>query len=89
LVAFPVFRADEVEPFQNRESDLLHAGIRKHLSLFCFCRRGKAKTNALPAASRSESAISPDAIARAVAEAIERPHDVDVKEIIVRPTAKV
>src|SRR5580700_5518243 len=34
---------DEVEAFQNRESDLLHAGIRKHSSLFCFCRRGKCR----------------------------------------------
>jgi len=32
-------------------------------------------------------AISPDAIARAIAFAIEQPDDVDVNEIIVRPTA--
>jgi NADP-dependent 3-hydroxy acid dehydrogenase YdfG len=32
-------------------------------------------------------AISPDAIARAIAFAIEQPADVDVSEIIVRPTA--
>jgi NADP-dependent 3-hydroxy acid dehydrogenase YdfG len=32
-------------------------------------------------------AIPPDAIARAIGFAIEQPHDVDVSEIIVRPTA--
>jgi NADP-dependent 3-hydroxy acid dehydrogenase YdfG len=32
-------------------------------------------------------AIKPDAIARAIAFAIEQPADVDVSEIIVRPTA--
>lgn len=32
-------------------------------------------------------AITPDAIARAIAFAIEQPADVDVSEIIVRPTA--
>jgi NADP-dependent 3-hydroxy acid dehydrogenase YdfG len=34
-----------------------------------------------------EAIISPDAIARAIAFAIEQPHDVDVSEIVVRPTA--
>lgn len=33
-----------------------------------------------------ESAIDPDAIARAIAYAIEQPADVDVNEIIIRPT---
>lgn len=33
-------------------------------------------------------AISPDAIARAVAFAIEQPDDVDVGDIVVRPTAQ-
>ena len=32
-------------------------------------------------------AITPDAIARAVAYAVEQPDDVDVSEVIVRPTA--
>jgi len=32
-------------------------------------------------------ALKPDAIARAMAYAIEQPADVDVNEIIVRPTA--
>lgn len=32
-------------------------------------------------------AIKPDAVARAIAFAIEQPHEVDVSEIIVRPTA--
>lgn len=34
-------------------------------------------------------AITPDAIARAVAYAIEQPADVDVSELVVRPTASV
>ena len=33
-------------------------------------------------------AISPDAIARAVAFAIEQPANIDVGEIVVRPTAQ-
>lgn len=33
------------------------------------------------------TALKPDAIARAVAYAIEQPRDVDVNEIVVRPTA--
>ncbi|HEY4181516.1 MAG TPA: SDR family oxidoreductase [Kofleriaceae bacterium] len=35
-----------------------------------------------------EIAISPDAIARAIAFAIDQPRDVDVGEIVVRPTAQ-
>jgi len=38
--------------------------------------------------SRDKFAMSPDAIARAIAFAIEQPPDVDVNEIIVRPTAQ-
>ena len=38
--------------------------------------------------TRDQFAISPDAIARAVAFAIEQPADVDVNEIVVRPTAQ-
>src|SRR6266566_4161122 len=38
--------------------------------------------------SRDKFAMPPDAIARAVAFAIEQPADVDVNEIIVRPTAQ-
>jgi NADP-dependent 3-hydroxy acid dehydrogenase YdfG len=34
-----------------------------------------------------EIALTPDAIARAIAYAVEQPRDVDVSEIIVRPTA--
>jgi NADP-dependent 3-hydroxy acid dehydrogenase YdfG len=40
------------------------------------------------AASRDRFAMSPDAIARAVAYAIEQPGEVDVAEIIVRSTAQ-
>ena len=39
-------------------------------------------------AAMDKFAISPDAIARAIAFAIEQPADVDVGEIIVRPTAQ-
>jgi NADP-dependent 3-hydroxy acid dehydrogenase YdfG len=38
--------------------------------------------------SRDKFAMPPDAIARAIAFAIEQPADVDVNEIIVRPTAQ-
>ena len=38
-------------------------------------------------ATRDKMAISPDAIARAIAFAIEQPADVDVNEIVIRPTA--
>ena len=39
-------------------------------------------------AARDKMAISPDAIARSIAFAIEQPADVDVNEIVVRPTAQ-
>ena len=38
--------------------------------------------------TRDKIAISPDAIARAIAFAIEQPADVDVSEIVIRPTAQ-
>jgi NADP-dependent 3-hydroxy acid dehydrogenase YdfG len=40
------------------------------------------------AASRDKFAIPPDAIARAIAFAIEQPADVDVNEIVIRPAAQ-
>lgn len=40
------------------------------------------------AGMRDQIAISPDAIARAVAFTIEQPADVDVNEVVVRPTAQ-
>jgi NADP-dependent 3-hydroxy acid dehydrogenase YdfG len=40
------------------------------------------------AASKDRFAMPPDAIARAIAFAIEQPADIDVGEIIVRPTAQ-
>jgi NADP-dependent 3-hydroxy acid dehydrogenase YdfG len=40
------------------------------------------------AESRDKFAMSPDAIARAIAFAIEQPADVDVNEVIIRPTAQ-
>ena len=39
-------------------------------------------------AARNKMAISPEAIARAIAFAIEQPADVDVGEIVIRPTAQ-
>ena len=39
-------------------------------------------------AQRDKIAISPDAVARAIAFAIEQPADVDVGDIVVRPTAQ-
>ena len=38
--------------------------------------------------SMDKMGISPEAIARAIVFAIEQPADVDVNEIIVRPTAQ-
>ena len=40
------------------------------------------------AASRDTFAMPPDAIARAIAFAIEQPADIDVNEIVIRPTAQ-
>jgi NADP-dependent 3-hydroxy acid dehydrogenase YdfG len=40
------------------------------------------------AAARDKIAIPPEAVARAIAFAIEQPSDVDVNEIVVRPTAQ-
>lgn len=39
-------------------------------------------------ASRDAFAMPPDAVARAVAYAIEQPPDIDVNEIVIRPTAQ-
>jgi NADP-dependent 3-hydroxy acid dehydrogenase YdfG len=40
------------------------------------------------AASRDKFAMPPDAVARAIAFAIEQPADIDVNEIVIRPTAQ-
>jgi NADP-dependent 3-hydroxy acid dehydrogenase YdfG len=40
-------------------------------------------------AARDELAMPPDAVARAIAFAIEQPVDIDVNEIVIRPTAQV
>lgn len=45
-------------------------------------------TNAQVLATMQEIAIPPEAIARAIAFAIEQPADVDVGDIVVRPTAQ-
>ncbi|NQX46401.1 SDR family oxidoreductase [Paenibacillus tritici] len=41
------------------------------------------------AAVRDRLAMAPDAVARAIAYAIEQPDDIDVNEIVIRPTAQV
>lgn len=41
------------------------------------------------AAIRDKMAMTPDAVARAIAYAIEQPDDIDVNEIVLRPTAQV
>ena len=45
-------------------------------------------TKAAIVARRDQIAISPDAIARGIAFAIEQPADVDVGDIVIRPTAQ-
>lgn len=40
------------------------------------------------AASRDKFAMAPDTIAGAIAFAIEQPADIDVNEIVIRPTAQ-
>jgi NADP-dependent 3-hydroxy acid dehydrogenase YdfG len=47
-----------------------------------------AATKAAILSSMGDIAISPDAIARAIAFAIEQPPDVDVGDIVIRPTAQ-
>jgi NADP-dependent 3-hydroxy acid dehydrogenase YdfG len=49
---------------------------------------GARRTEHLAMTRRDQIAIPPDAIARAIAFAIEEPLDVDVNEIVVRPTAQ-
>jgi NADP-dependent 3-hydroxy acid dehydrogenase YdfG len=39
--------------------------------------------------ARDKMAISPAAIARAIAFAIEQPADIDVGEVVIRPTAQI
>jgi NADP-dependent 3-hydroxy acid dehydrogenase YdfG len=51
-----------------------------------FMPEGEAKAQAL--AKMNAIAIRPEAIARAIAFAIEQPADVDVGDIVVRPTAQ-
>lgn len=41
------------------------------------------------AAVRDRLAMTPDAVARAIAYAIEQPDNIDVNEIVIRPTAQV
>jgi NADP-dependent 3-hydroxy acid dehydrogenase YdfG len=55
-------------------------------------RNPNTKRNAIKAIERNAAQIgltaeAPDAIARAIAYAVEQPDDVDVNEVVVRPTA--
>jgi NADP-dependent 3-hydroxy acid dehydrogenase YdfG len=47
-----------------------------------------ARTRASTLEQMEKIAIAPDAIARAIAFAIAEPGDVDISEIVVRPTAQ-
>ena len=47
-----------------------------------------ARTMASMREQMEKIAIAPDAIARAIAFAIDQPADVDINEIVVRPTAQ-
>jgi NADP-dependent 3-hydroxy acid dehydrogenase YdfG len=47
-----------------------------------------AEAREMAARQMAEIAISPDAVARAIAFAIEQPDDVDVGDIVIRPTAQ-
>ncbi|HEY6421895.1 MAG TPA: hypothetical protein VIY28_01340 [Pseudonocardiaceae bacterium] len=40
------------------------------------------------AESKDRLAMPPDAVARAIAFAIEQPADIDVNELVIRPTAQ-
>lgn len=72
------------------------AGDKLRVTVICpgFTRTNFADSMTDPAvkaqmvASMDKMAMPPDAIARAIAFAIEQPADVDVGEIIVRPTAQ-
>ena len=46
------------------------------------------KTRSEYAERKAAMAIPPEALARAIGFAIEQPHEVDVNEIVVRPTAQ-
>jgi NADP-dependent 3-hydroxy acid dehydrogenase YdfG len=52
-------------------------------SLRCLLRRSKPLIGEF-----YQAAISADAVARAIAYAIEQPADVDVNEIVLRPTVQ-
>ncbi|WP_435157749.1 SDR family oxidoreductase [Amycolatopsis sacchari] len=53
-----------------------------------FAERMDPEVRAQISANMADIGITPDAVARAVAFAVEQPDDVDVSEIVVRPTAQ-
>jgi len=53
-----------------------------------LCGRSKIRKAQL-AASKQKFAMPPEAIARAITFAIEQPPDVDVNEMVMRPTTQI
>ena len=74
--------------------EALHKSLRVTIISPGFVRTNFADSVTNPevkaklAESRDKFAMPPDAIARAIAFAIEQPADIDVNEIIIRPTAQ-
>lgn len=80
--ALPIFQARGSGQFVNVASTAAHR-IVPTMAVYAA-----TKTAVRTLASMDDIAMAPDAVARAIAFAIEQPDDVDVGEIIVRPTAQ-
>jgi NADP-dependent 3-hydroxy acid dehydrogenase YdfG len=78
------------EGLRQEAADKLHVTIISagFISTNFVASVTKPEVRAQLAASRDKFAIPPDAIGRAIAFAIEQPADVDVNEIVIRPTAQ-
>ena len=88
--ALPVFREQEFGHFVNTAST---AGLitKPTMAVYSgtkFAVRAISEVKAQIQGTMDKMAIPPDAIARAIAFAIEQPPEVDVNEIVVRPTAQ-
>ena len=87
---YRVWRAAEITSSKQEAGDRLRVTIISP----GFVRTNFADTVTNPevkaqlSESQDKFAMRPDAIARAIAFAIEQPADVDVNEIILRPTAQ-
>src|SRR5580692_322972 len=90
--ALPVFRKQGFGHFVNTASTAGHKTVPNQ-SVYSGTKFADSVTNpevkAKLAESRDKFAMPPDAIARAIAFAIEQPADIDVNEIILRPTAQI